>query len=78
MELYDWWGYLHTSGTIHAKRYFNIKDIQEATESPFVKRVCPPFRAANHDEALKKVEEYLGANKGPTESYPDEIQIAFR
>lgn len=52
-----WWGYLHTEGTLQAKRYFSPEDIQEARESPFVVRTYGPFRAQGRDEALKIVGE---------------------
>ena len=47
-----WWGYLHTEGTIHAKSYFDHEDIDEARESPFVDRICPPFDAETSGDAL--------------------------
>lgn len=47
-----WWGYLHTSGTIQAKRYFSPEDISEAHESPFVAQVVAPFSASDRDEAI--------------------------
>lgn len=34
-----WWGYLHTSGTLQAKRFFSDEDIYEAQESPFCAQV---------------------------------------
>lgn len=37
-----WWGYIHTSGSLHAKRYFDKRDIEEAKESPFCARVFGP------------------------------------
>jgi len=51
----QWWGYLHTSGTYQAKRYFEPLDIEEAEESPFCKKVVGPFDASNRDEALNIV-----------------------
>ncbi len=48
----EWWGYLHTSGTIHAKRYFSLEDISEANESPFVERSVGPFSASDREEAI--------------------------
>ena len=48
-----WWGYMHTSGTIQAKRFFSHKDIAEARESPFVETYYWPFEADNREEALK-------------------------
>jgi hypothetical protein len=52
-----WWGYLHTQGTLQAKRYFGPLDIQEAEESPFCAKVVGPFEATDREEALKIVEE---------------------
>lgn len=51
-----WWGYKHTSGTLHAKRYFDRLDIKEAEESPFVEEIVQPFKASDRDEALKYIE----------------------
>ena len=47
-----WWGYKHISGTIHAKRYFDKRDIQEAYESPFCDIVVTEFLAKSTEEAL--------------------------
>lgn len=47
-----WWGYLHTSGSIQAKRYFEPLDIHESEQSPFVKVIVQPFYAKNREEAL--------------------------
>lgn len=47
-----WWGYLHTSGTIQAKRFFSDEDIFEARESPFVVKAVGPFSAQGRDEAV--------------------------
>lgn len=52
-----WWGYLHTSGTIQAKRYFGPIDIQEAEESPFCQRAHGPFEAVDRDDAIKQLKE---------------------
>lgn len=48
----QWWGYLHTSGTIQAKRFFSDEDIFEARESPFCAKVVGPFNADNRDNAI--------------------------
>lgn len=53
----QWWGYLHTSGTYQAKRYFGALDTDEARESPFCKIVVGPFYASDREEALKIVKE---------------------
>jgi hypothetical protein len=55
-----WWGYLHTSGTLHVKRYFGALDTDEARESPFVERVAGPWPAENREHALVKLREDLG------------------
>lgn len=47
-----WWGYLHTSGTLQAKPYFEPLDIQEAKESPFCELVFGPFDAEDREDAL--------------------------
>lgn len=56
----EWWGYEHRIGTIHVKRYFNEDDIEEARESPFVRRVVPMFLAKTRNEALRYVIKYTG------------------
>lgn len=50
-------GYVHTSGSLQAKRYFGPEDIQEANESPFCKQVVGPFYAKDRDEALEIVKQ---------------------
>lgn len=57
-KLIGWWGYLHTSGTIQIKRYFGRRDIEEASESPFVQAIVFPFEARDREEA----EEYIRLN----------------
>ena len=54
-----WWGYLHTSGTIQAKPYFEPLDISEARQSPFCDRVFGPFKASNRDEAIDIIKNLL-------------------
>ena len=53
----EWWGYRHVSGTLQAKRYFGVRDISEALESPFVQDVAGPFLAKDRDEALEILEK---------------------
>ena len=53
MSELQWWGYLHTNGSIQVKRYFDEGDLTEARESPFVVTTCRPFDADNRDEAIK-------------------------
>lgn len=55
-----WWGYKHKNGSIQVKRWFNMQDIREAWNSPFVEDVTGTFEAINRDEALKKAKEMLG------------------
>jgi hypothetical protein len=52
-----WWGYLHTSGSLQAKRYFDELDIEEANQSPFCQIVVGPFEASDREEALTIVKE---------------------
>jgi len=49
----DWWGYLHSKGSLQVKRYFGALDTDEARESPFTKEVVGPFKAASREEALQ-------------------------
>lgn len=55
----EWWGYLHTNGTVHVKRFFDHQDIVEAGQSDFVQIAVGPFRALNRDEAIVKAEATL-------------------
>ena len=55
MNYNKWWGYLHVSGSLHVKRYFEPLDIQEAWESPCVDRVVGPWVCENREEALKRL-----------------------
>lgn len=66
MEYYydlEWWGYLHTNGTIQVKRFFDDLDLQDAHESPFVERVFPPFKAKNRDDAIRIIMERVQKEK---------------
>lgn len=47
-----WWGYRHTSGTLHVKRYFDKLDIEEARNSPFCDIVIEPYQATDRDDAI--------------------------
>jgi hypothetical protein len=58
-DKFEWWGYLHTTGTIQAKRYFGPLDINEAKESPFCVKVVGPFMAKGRMDALEKVSELI-------------------
>ena len=50
-----WWGYLHENDSLHVKRYWDIRDIQEAKASPFCKVVYGPFKARNRKHAMEKL-----------------------
>lgn len=50
-----WWGYVHENDSFHVKRYWDIKDIQEAKASPFCKVVYGPFKARNREHAAEKL-----------------------
>lgn len=54
-----WWGYIHTNGSIQAKRYFGELDIAEAYESPFIKTVVHQFWATDREEALETIKKEL-------------------
>lgn len=56
-----WWGYLHSNGSIHFKRWFgDHKDYTEDCEgNDFVVKVVKPFEAANPGEALRIVTQQL-------------------
>jgi hypothetical protein len=58
-----WWGYLHTDGTVHAKRYIFALDLEEAEESDFVDRVMQPFDAESSMDAVNKLREFFGLLK---------------
>ncbi len=44
-----WYAYKHVNGEIHAKRYFDDKDIKEAFESDFVSEVLGPIEGTKED-----------------------------
>ena len=48
-----WWGYLHTNGSIQAKRYFDKRDIEDANQSPFCDIVIRPFLASDREDAIR-------------------------
>jgi len=52
-----WWGYLHSNGSIQAKRFLDQKDIDEARNSDFVLAVSRVFNAINRNDALIQLEE---------------------
>lgn len=50
-----WWGYQHVNGEIQVKRFFDARDIRDAEESNFVKRVFTPFTADSREDALHHI-----------------------
>jgi len=59
----QWWGYLHTDGTIHAKRYFDERDLDDAAESPFVERFYGPFDAESSSDARILLRKHFSEGK---------------
>lgn len=55
----EWYAYLHKAGSIHVRRYFDVDDIKEADESPFVSKVIGPFEANNSDDARHHAENFF-------------------
>jgi hypothetical protein len=53
------WGYLHTEGTIHIKRYHSQNDIVDGIASPFCKHVVGPILAPNREEGAKIISQRL-------------------
>ena len=53
MKDLKWWAYEHMEGTVHVKRYFDRRDMQEAMESDFVLCVTGPFPATDRDDAIE-------------------------
>jgi hypothetical protein len=50
-----WWGYEHVNGSIQAKRFSEDRDIEDAKESDFVKRVSTRFWATSRGHALEQL-----------------------
>lgn len=48
----QWWGYLHTNGSVQVKRFFDQEDIVEANMSDFVEHTYGPFDADSREEAI--------------------------
>jgi hypothetical protein len=53
--MFRWWGYRHTSGSIHVRRYFDDGSIEDARESPFCEQVVDPFECDSRAEAVRIV-----------------------
>lgn len=54
-----WWAYLHTNGSIQVKRFFDRRDLQDASDSPFVRSYTQPFDAKDRDDAIRQAMEQL-------------------
>lgn len=51
----QWWGYRHINGGVQVKPYhptFGEGDMDDAHESPFVKKAIGPFDAESRNEAV--------------------------
>ncbi len=50
----QYWGYLHSNGTIQCKRWFgDVRDYtDDCRDNPFVVKVVPPFWAVSREWAL--------------------------
>jgi len=44
-----WYAYKHIDGSIHAKRFFAVEDIDEAKDSDFVAEVKGPIEGTRED-----------------------------
>ena len=58
----EWWGYLHSNGTVQVKRWFGDHGdyTTDCYGNDFVLQVVPPFKAESHEEATKIILERLG------------------
>lgn len=54
-----WWGYRHIDGSVHIKRFFDDRDIQEADESDFVAMTTGPYQTDDRDEAEDLIQNAL-------------------
>jgi hypothetical protein len=52
-----WWGYIHVDGSVHAKRYYEPLDIEEAERSPFCKKIYGPFEVELRSQAIEMVKD---------------------
>jgi len=67
-----WWAYLHEQGTVAVKRFFDKRDLEDATASPFVKQIMQPFIAPNYKEAHDKAFAFFYSDAANPEN-PDLI-----
>jgi hypothetical protein len=59
-----WWGYIHVNGSIQAKpASWDVQQrLDEAQDSPMVRRVIEPFDAIDRDDAISKIRRQFGAS----------------
>ena len=80
-EKLDWWGYLHTSGDVQAKRYHDERDIEEAKERTVVRYIVedtPEARKARdimdsfvNQALLKHTKTHLMIFAPPTKTWEE-------
>ena len=49
-----WWGYIHQNGKVNVKRFFDQKDVTEASTSDFVATVFLPRECKDREDALRQ------------------------
>jgi hypothetical protein len=54
-----WWGYVHADKSLHVKRYFGTRDLDDAYDSDFVRDVYGPWEVDSRAAALLKLKEQL-------------------
>ena len=62
MEGLQWWGYLHTNGTIQVKRYY-VGYRRDCDESEFVVACTNPFSANSRADAMEIATEKLKSKR---------------
>ena len=58
-----WWGYEHTNGSLHTKRYFDERDIDEARQSPFVREAYGPWECTTKERADQMLRDDINRRK---------------
>lgn len=58
----QWWGYLHSNGSIQVKRWFgDVKDYtDDCKDNDFVVQVVSPFTASTREEAIQRIKDIVG------------------
>jgi len=73
----QFWGYRHTNGSVHTKRYFGPLDIQEAHESPFCEEVHGPFSAGSVEDARAIAFQVLKSDKPDEQINPPWLKASM-